>query len=706
MSWLMADQESRGGNNGDSDSGEEDSVMRVNLAEGCGAVNNLSNAASCARWMLFCIRMIVHIIDSARPSFLFRAASWVGAGLCVATLTSCSLFSSRDGATIGYYLPLTVQLRSGPSIAGAELPYQDACGQRQSLPIGVPLQETLKRKTGRVFEKVLTGETGTSSVPDGYVDAALGLAHVDLAIPRKANKSYPATVTVGLDFAYTAADGKVLYSKKIQSIGRGEVDVTEASCEVKGLDRIAQEALGNVTDGMAKQLGTSNKIIDAAGARKAGGSKAAVALVPPPSPISTGGGAASAKPAVAPPSAAAVPVPVPVDEPATVIFRAIVRDENRNQVLHTGEAVAIEIEVKNEGPGTARAVELSVTATPPLIERIPSVVSVGDLQPGEVKHMTLDGKVGTVKDAVQAEVMLILRAGSPSVQLPSAKKFLVAMKPESATEAMTLPVNVDQLPKRTGLLKQPKAVGIVIGVGQFRESGIARVKYAARDAEVMATYLKSIGGIPPERLRTLVDTHALKSDLAEVLEEWLPKQVDPTTVVYVSVTGRGVVEATTGAVSMMLFDSTATSGARLYSLRRLQESLTKLPIQRAVVMLDLSLERSPGKEEADRIAPLWEQEGNGKEKIMWMVGNRAVQEAHSYDPGRHGLFTYQLLKGLGGAADLDKDGTILAGELCAYIKGQVLKVAQEQYGNEQEPLCLPGPGQGASVRLQPVARYK
>ena len=523
--------------------------------------------------------MIVQVIDSARPSFLFRAASGVVAGLCVATLTSCSLFSSRDVATVGYYLSLTVQLQSDPSIAGAQLTYQDACGQAQSLPIGAPLQDMLKRKTGRVFEKVLTGETGSSSVPDGYVDAALGLAHVDLAIPRKANKSYPATVTMGLDFAYTAADGTVLYSKKIQSIGRGEVDVTEASCEVKGLDKIAQEAMDYVTDGMAKQLGTSSKIIDAVESRKAGGPKAAPATIPPPSPISTGGVSASAKPTVAPQSAVAVPVPVPVDEPATVIFRAIVRNENRNQVLHTGEAVAIEIEVKNEGPGTARAVELSVTATPPLIERIPSVVSVGALQPGEVKHLTLDGKVGTVKDAVQAELTLILRAGSPAVQLPSAKKFLVAMKPASATEVVALPVDVDQLPKRTSILKQPKAVGIVIGVGRFRESGIARVKYAARDAAVMATYLKSIGGIPSKRVRTLVDTHALKSDLAEVLEEWLPEQVDPTTVVYVSVTGRGVVEATTGAVSIMLFDSTATSGARLYSLRRLQESLAKLPIQ-------------------------------------------------------------------------------------------------------------------------------
>lgn len=621
--------------------------------------------------------MIVQVIDSARPSFLSRATSGIAVGLCVATLTSCSLFSSRDDATIGYYLPLTVQLRSDPSIAGAQLTYQDACGQRQSLPISAPLQETLRRKTGRVFEKVLTGETGSSSAPDGYVDAALGLAHVDLAIPRKANKSYPAAVTLGLNFAYTAAEGKVLYSKKIQSIGRGEVDVTEASCEVQGLDKIAQEAMGYVTDGMAKQLGTSNNIIDTAQARQAGG-----------------------------PKAAAGPVPVPMGEPATVIFRAIFRNENRNQVLHTGEAVTIEVEVKNEGPGTARAVELSVTTTPPLIERIPSVVSVGDLQPGEVKRVTLDGKVGMVKDVLQGELTLILRAGSPLVQLPSAKKFLVAMKPESATEAVALSVDVDQLPKQTSILKQPKAVGIVIGVGRFRESSIARVKYAARDAEVMSTYFKSIGGIPSKRVRTLIDTHALKSDMAEVLEEWLPKQVDPTTVVYVSVTGRGMVEATTGAVSMMLFDGTATSGARLYSLRRLQESLAKLPIQRAVVMLDLSLELVPGKAAVDRIAPLWEQEGSGKEKIMWMVGNRGLQESHSYDLGRHGLFTYQLLKGLGGAADLDKNGTILAGELCAYTKGQVLKVAHEQYGNEQEPLCLPGPGQGALVRLQPVARFQ
>jgi hypothetical protein len=45
MSRLMADQESRGGD-GDPGAGEEDPVMRVNLAEGCGAVNDAKRLVS------------------------------------------------------------------------------------------------------------------------------------------------------------------------------------------------------------------------------------------------------------------------------------------------------------------------------------------------------------------------------------------------------------------------------------------------------------------------------------------------------------------------------------------------------------------------------------------------------------------------------------------------------------------------------------
>ena len=636
---------------------------------------------------------------------------WACVGFLLISLTGCGLFSRRDGAQINYYLPLTVQLRQAPTVAAAQLTYQDACGQNQMLVFGPQLEESIARKSGRVFEKILTAPASGQIAIDGYEDVSVGLINLDLYIPRQVTRSHPATLAIGLDFAYTAADGTVLHSKKLKAVGSGDVDIKASSCEVKGLDKIVKEAIANVTDGMAESLGTSVKIRQAAGAGHAGAS--ATGTAPPPSPIE------QAAPVVPVPVPVPVPAPVPATPPAaaaaaaaseeqtsTLVFRAIIRDENRNQLLHEGENVSVEIEIKNEGPGTAVGVEILVSGTAALVEMIPSVLPVGDIPAGDVKHLSLNGKVGAVSEPTQAELVLALRAKSPDVQLPSVKKYLVAVKPANAPEAVATPVDVDELPKALGKLKQPKAVGIAIGIGQFRESGMLRVKYARQDADTVAKYWSVVGGVPTERIRRLFDSRALKGDLVETFEEWLPQQSDPATVVYVFVAGRGLVDPATGAVSLVPFDGSAASPARLYSLRRLQESLSKLPIQRAIVIVDLSLELLPGQDGASPAAPLWPQEEQGKERVMWMVGNRGLQDSHHFDLGHHGLFTYQLLKGLGGAADVDGDGTILAGELCTYARGQVAKMAREQFGNEQDPLCVPAPGQGAMVRLQPVAKLK
>ncbi|HEU4683825.1 MAG TPA: hypothetical protein VFS39_04920 [Nitrospira sp.] len=618
----------------------------------------------------------------------------------------CNLFATRSGLQSGYYLPLTVQLRTAPSVAAASVTYRDACDETKTLSLGGPLTAAIKRKSGLVFEKVVTEPS--SGVPvDGYEDVGVGLAELDLAITRKAKRSYPATLTLGLEFAYTDADGTVLYTKKLKSLSHGDVKVTESSCEVEGLDRIAQEAIDDVTDGMAKQLGTASKIRDAADARKAGTGKVSSAGSVPPSPLDADG---PPPPVTSAPVVEAKPAgPAESSEAAALVFRVIIRDENRNQILHTGEMISVEVEVKNEGPGHAKGVEILVSGRSELVEQIPGVLPVGDIPAGEVKRVSVEGKIGTVKESMQTELMLALRSLSPSDRLPSPKKFLVVMMPETEPRAQALPVDVDELPKRSGRLKQPKAVGIAIGIGQFRDGDIARVRFAAHDADVVATYWQGVLGIPPERVRRLTDSHALKSDLADLLEEWLPKHVDPATVLYLYVSGRGVVEGTTGAVSLLPFDGAVGPHPRMYSLRRLHEALIKAPLQRAIVILDLSLELLPQEDQSDRkepVQPVWEPESPTKDKIMWMIGNRSVQDAHAYDVGQHSLFTYEVLKGLGGAADYDKDGTILAGELCIYAKGQVVTTAKELFGNEQEPLCIPGPGQGAMIRLQPIAKLK
>ncbi len=391
-----------------------------------------------------------------------------------------------------------------------------------------------------------------------------------------------------------------------------------------------------------------------------------------------------------------------VPQATSLSFIAIVRDENRDHLLQQDETLTIEVEVKNEGRIEANGVEVVVGGT--LMEQFPPTVAVGTVMPGEIKRVSITQRVAGLKEEAQGDVVLSLRSATALTSIPASKKFTLQIKPEKV-EAEPAQPDVDRVPKPLVAAKQTKSIVIAIGVGRFRDPHVAPVKYAERDAEIMSGYLRTIGGIPGERVRLLIDQHALKEDIAETFEEWLPKRVDADTVVYVYFAGRALVEGTSGAVLLVPFDGTTSSVKRLYPVRRMQEVLSKLPIQRTIMIFEVSLDPTPGANPALTPQADWEDGlDEGKDEVMWMVGNKALQEAHAYEQGKHGLFTYYLLRGLQGAADIDRDGTVVAGELCTYARGEVGRVARQQFGNAQHPLCSPPPGQGAVVRIHPMAR--
>lgn len=619
--------------------------------------------------------------------------------LCVSS--GCQFFGQRGNLPTHYNLPLTVQLRMDQSIAAASLDYRDACGQALALPIREGLETQLKKRMGQVFERVHLEPGPSTGAVDGVVDTALGFRQVDLFIPRKANKSYPATVTLGMEFSYTDDRGAVLVSKKLQSAATGEVEARAESCAISGLDKVAEEAAAKLVEGMAQQLGTATKIREQAQFRK-GGDRGTLlpASVPPAAPAAAPLAATPAVPPVAgsTPQAAA-PASVIPSGSTQLSFRTIIRDDNQNHVLEQRESFSVEFEVKNEGAVVAEGVEVELSGHAAIVGGLKSPVSLGTLQPGEVRRVAVDGKVGTVADIEQAELICALRA-SANVLLPSAKKFFVAIRPDAGAAVEVLSVDVDQLPSRNGKSAQPNSVGIAIGVGAFRDPAVPAMRFAAHDAEVMGGYFKTVLGVPPQKVKVLSDAKALKDDLIEVFEQWLPKQGSPQATVYIYLSGRAVVDQETGVVSLLPYDGTRAAASRTFSLARLQRALTKASVKQAVLMLDLSLEPSSGSDPGRAVPPRWTQQDSGGEpdRTMLMIGNSGMQEAQAYQPGQHGLFTYFLLKGLRGAADLDKSGHVLTGELCAYVHGQVSAVTQTQAGNPQQTICLPAAGEGASLR--------
>ena len=619
-------------------------------------------------------------------------------------LAGCQFFAQRSGVPTDYNLPLTVLVRPAASITAASIEYRDACGQAGILPIHDALEKQLKKRLSQVFQQIRIRTADSQEAADGAVDVAMGFRDVRLFIPRKANKSYPATVTLGLDFSYVDTRGAVLHSKKLQSSATGEVEARADSCQISGLEAVAQEAIAMVVEGMAQQLGTATKIREQAQFGKTHSS----AGIPPLQDRSAAPAEMASSADSTSPSKAETPIrvpssasPVETSSPATKLsFRTIIRDDNQNHVLEQQEAFSVEFEIKNEGAGTAHAIEIELSGHAAIVSGLQSPLSVGSLQPGEVRRVAVDGKVGTVPGIEQAELICTLRA-STNVELPSSKKFLVAIRPDRSDAVEVLSVDVDQLPKANGKAAQPHALGIAIGVGAFRDPTMPVRKFAAHDAEVMGGYLKRILNIPSQQVRVVLDNQGLKDDLIDVFEQWLPKQSTSQHTAYIYISGRAVVDAQTGAVSLIPYDGSVMGTSRVFSLTRLQRALSRASLKQAVLMLDLSLEPQPGASLGRAILPQWTQQDTSDEhpRLLVMVGNSAVQEAQGYQSGQHGLFTYFLLKGLRGAADLDKNGAVLTGELCTYVRDQVTSIVRSSLGGDQQPLCVPQTGRGASSLL-------
>jgi hypothetical protein len=634
-------------------------------------------------------------------------ARLIGVLLLLAELAGCSGMTSRPwfgSDPQGYWLPLRVNMKLDPSVTGASLDYTNGCQEAVTVPIGGRLTTAFSREIGMVFEKVQTGTGAAGSGPsgtfDGEVQVSLGLKELELYIPRRETNSYDATVILGGTVTYTDTSGATLFSKKLRTEAKGKVETDRDQCAVRGLTEIANEAATKLAQGFKKNLGESVKIRQAARSPR-GDSRQPLA------------GSRTGETAVA--SASSVPTPVQSQAPPqaagftgspVLSFRAMLKDESLDQVLEGGEQVIVKVEVKNTSGEVVKGVVVDLGGSPSLVQMLAGQIPVGDLQPGESKQVEAKGRVPPVSAVQQAELIVSVLIPSASGGQPSPKKFIAALRPAKLQNVEVLSVDVDQVPQPVRGFERRKAVGIAIGIGSFRNADVPGVKYAARDAKVMAEYFRTVGGIPAKQVKLITDDHALKQDLAEVFEEWLPQQVESGSLVMIFFSGRAVVDPATGSVMLLPYESSPDAPARSFSLRRLQTELARLPIQQAVLLLDVALMTPSAAVQPNVKGPVWLPHDQAGGKVVQLLGVNKVQEAHRYDLGKHGLFTYYLLKGLAGAADRDQNGFVALGELYDYARTQVSKTAQAEYGNEQEPACVPALAPTSKAWHLPLARIQ
>ena len=269
-----------------------------------------------------------------------------------------------------------------------------------------------------------------------------------------------------------------------------------------------------------------------------------------------------------------------------------------------------------------------------------------------------------------------------------------------SAEPINLQVDVDNhIP--TGKNHRPDAIAVVIGNRHYQKfkHGLPDVNFADRDALIMGKYLVNLMGYKKENILTYMD--ATGADLRTVfgdgvhpgkLQDYVRKGKSEVFIYYV---GHGA-PAQQGEAYLVPVnadvDYIANTG---YPLGKLYNMIEKMGAKHTTVVLDACFSGdSMAGMLVKNMSPAMLKNVSPTRRVSDSVifsGADKDQVATWYPQKRHSTFTYYFLKGISGAADVDKNKQITVAELSRYLKDEVSYIAKRQSSRKQNPKVVGDP---------------
>lgn len=223
------------------------------------------------------------------------------------------------------------------------------------------------------------------------------------------------------------------------------------------------------------------------------------------------------------------------------------------------------------------------------------------------------------------------------------------------------------------------SVAIIIGIQNYKR--LAKADFADQDAMKFADYANRALGIPKEKIKILIDAEADQSALLKTFRNWLPLNVNKgKTEVFVFYSGHGL---------------PSNDGKSLYFLPHAadQDLLDETAIDQKKIIA--AIQSTQPKSVTMFVDSCYS--GQSRNGVQLLAGAKPVNLKNSdigYPPEftvftasasdqissasndlQHGIFSFYLMKGMEGAADINKDGNITYGEMQQYLSENVQRQA-------------------------------
>jgi hypothetical protein len=235
------------------------------------------------------------------------------------------------------------------------------------------------------------------------------------------------------------------------------------------------------------------------------------------------------------------------------------------------------------------------------------------------------------------------------------------------------------------------AVAIVIGVQSYKY--LPPASFASADARQFAEYARHVLGVPPNKIRVLTDVAADTTEMTRVFRQWLRRQVNRgATDVYVFYSGHGLPSDDGKTLFLLpynadrdLIDKTGISQQEVVAM------ISAAQPRSATLFIDscYSGQSRSGESLLPDARPLSLRSSITSYPPEFSVLSASSSQQISWSSAElgHGLFSYYLMKGLEGPADLDGDGAITFGEMQRYLVENVARQAAIR-NRTQEPQLI------------------
>lgn len=232
--------------------------------------------------------------------------------------------------------------------------------------------------------------------------------------------------------------------------------------------------------------------------------------------------------------------------------------------------------------------------------------------------------------------------------------------------------------QRTAATGYANSWAIVVGIDKYQKW--PQLQYAVRDADGVGQLLVQKFGFAPERVITLRNEQATRSGILAAFHDRLAHgNLQPNDRIFVFFAGHGATRKLSSGRDLGYIvpvdadpNNLATDAIPMTEIQNIAESL---PAKHALFVMDacysgLGLTRGAAnasflRDNAKRL---------GRQMLTAGGTDQLVSDG---GPNGHSVFTWTLLQGLGGKADLNGDGLITGTELAAYVAPAVSSVSQQ-----------------------------